>query len=547
MPPPSARPGSRSVGLGCAIALATFALFASSLRNGFIELFDDTLHVLANEHVLEGLGARGVAWAFTTTHAYNWHPLTWLSHMADVSLFGLEPWGHHLSSALLHAGCAVLVFALARSFGLAAWTAAFAAGAFAFHPLRVQSVAWVAGAEGRPLRRARARRPPAVGSLGTVTDEGSLRRRPWSRSRSGCSRSRCSSPSPRYCSSSTCGRCGGPGRMAPDLAGRILEKVPFAAPSVVCAGTTLALQSFSRAAQGNDAFSLADRLANAAVAPFAYLAKIAWADRASPSTTRTGARRSRRPSRSRPQPASPRSPAFRLAVRTRAPYLLVGWGWFLVMPLPVIGIVQAGRQGMADRYTYLPAIGLVLALAALGEDVLRAFRTEDPRTVAGAVAAVVLTALETSTYVELGEVARRRDAVPTRGDGHRTERARSERARGPRRAEGTSRRRARAVCEGGRVRSRLRRREAELRLAPPRRRASSGRPRRRRLQRRDSCRPTRRPGMSTAWPWPHRGRLAEAVGEFELAVSLRPGDASARAALAQARGQLGATQRRAAP
>ncbi len=109
--------------------------------NGFIG-FDDPRYITSNEEVRAGLTARSVAWAFTTTHAYNWHPLTWLSHMTDVELFGLDPAGHHRVSVALHAANAVLLFVLLRSSTAALWPSALVAFLFALHPLRVESVAW---------------------------------------------------------------------------------------------------------------------------------------------------------------------------------------------------------------------------------------------------------------------------------------------------------------------------------------------------------------------------------------------------------------------
>src|SRR5262249_49348239 len=95
-------------------------------------------------HVQNGLTWDSLRWAFTTAHAYNWHPLTWLSHMADCELYGLNPAGHHLTSLLLHAANSVLVFLLLRRMTGAQWRSAFAAALFALHPLRVESVAWIA-------------------------------------------------------------------------------------------------------------------------------------------------------------------------------------------------------------------------------------------------------------------------------------------------------------------------------------------------------------------------------------------------------------------
>ncbi len=129
--------------LATGVALATALAFAAALRNEFVN-FDDERYVTANTVVQQGLTAQGLRWACTTFHASNWHPLTWLSHMLDVELFGLEPAGHHATSVLLHAvGAALLFLFLARATARP-WTALFATLVFALHPLRVESVAWVA-------------------------------------------------------------------------------------------------------------------------------------------------------------------------------------------------------------------------------------------------------------------------------------------------------------------------------------------------------------------------------------------------------------------
>ena len=127
------------------LLLAVMLVFGQTLGHGFVN-FDDDYYVCQNHHVIGGLTTEGIGWAFTATHSSNWHPLTWLSHMLDCQLYGLKPWGHHLSSVVLHAATAiVLLLALWRMTGdLGPW---FVAALFAIHPLRVESVAWVAERE----------------------------------------------------------------------------------------------------------------------------------------------------------------------------------------------------------------------------------------------------------------------------------------------------------------------------------------------------------------------------------------------------------------
>ena len=129
--------------IGLLLALATVIVFLPSLDNGFVD-YDDNDYITANPHVQTGLTLDGLKWAFTTFHASNWHPLTWVSHMLDYQIFGLRPWGHHLTSLLIHAVSASLLFLLLWRTTAAPGASAFAAALFALHPLRVESVAWAA-------------------------------------------------------------------------------------------------------------------------------------------------------------------------------------------------------------------------------------------------------------------------------------------------------------------------------------------------------------------------------------------------------------------
>src|SRR3989442_6826451 len=124
------------------VALATVVVFVPVLRHGFVN-YDDPEYVTENVHVRAGLSWAGVAWAFAAPHAANWHPLTWLSHMLDAQLFGLAPGGHHATSVLLHATTAVVLLGVVAAMTGAGCQSAFVAAAFALHPLRVESVAWI--------------------------------------------------------------------------------------------------------------------------------------------------------------------------------------------------------------------------------------------------------------------------------------------------------------------------------------------------------------------------------------------------------------------
>ncbi|HEY5998569.1 MAG TPA: hypothetical protein VI078_04615, partial [bacterium] len=140
--PRTGRPRT-AVTVSLLLVLLTAAALGGVLRNGFVN-YDDDLYITANPELARGLGGAGLAWAFTTTRGGNWHPLTWVSHLADVQLFGLRPAGHHAVNLALHAANVVLLFSLLRALTGALWSSALAAALFAVHPLHVESVAWAA-------------------------------------------------------------------------------------------------------------------------------------------------------------------------------------------------------------------------------------------------------------------------------------------------------------------------------------------------------------------------------------------------------------------
>ena len=162
-------------GLCLFLAAITWLVFGQTLHFQFIN-FDDNEYVYKNAQVARGLTIEGIVWAFTHVHSANWHPLTWLSHMLDCQLYGLNPGGHHLTNVLLHAATAILLFLVLRQMTGALWRSAFVAAVFAIHPLRVESVAWVAE-----------RKDVLSGLFFVLTIGAYVRyaRRPWSRARYG--------------------------------------------------------------------------------------------------------------------------------------------------------------------------------------------------------------------------------------------------------------------------------------------------------------------------------------------------------------------------
>ncbi len=387
------------------LAGMTLAVYGPVPGNGFVTL-DDDRYVYDNALVKEGFTARGMAWAFTyANNVGNWHPLTWFSHMLDVEMFGLSPGGHHAVSLLLHLANVFLFYGfLARLTG-AFWRPALAAAVFAVHPLHVESVAWIS--ERKDVlsaffwllsllayaaflrRRTRSRYLALTASLALA-----LMAKPmavtlpmvlllldwWPLGRIGLS-----------------GAPGEPWRRA--LPRLLLEKVPLFLLSAASGILTVLAQSRVGAVASTVLLSLPVRIGNALFAYADYLWKTAWPSRLSiyyPITAK-----------GRPLLAVALSVIF-LAVVTagvirlarRQPSQAVGWFWYLGTLVPVIGLVQVGYQAMADRYTYIPHLGIMMAVL-WGADALLSGRRL-PRAAAAWLAPVVLVALGAATYVQAG-------------------------------------------------------------------------------------------------------------------------------------------------
>jgi tetratricopeptide (TPR) repeat protein len=350
-----------------ALILAVAAIYGQTARHAFTS-FDDDVYILNNPAVTGGLSWKGLAWAFGY-HAANWHPLTWLSHMLDAQIFGLWAGGHHLVSAAIHAANAVLVLVLLRGMTGSFWPSAAVAAAFAVHPLRVESVAWAAErkdvlsglfwllATGAYVRYARRPTPPRALAVAALFALG-LASKPmlvtlpftlllldgWPLGRA---RAR-------------------PGRDASSVWGPLLlEKSPLFLMSLLSSLVTYRGQS-TGVIKSVEA-DLPDRLANAAVSYLAYVGSFLW--------PKELALLYPFPSGGIPLGATAAALAA-LAVlsaaafraRRRAPYLATGWLWYLGTLVPVIGFVHVGGQARADRYTYLPLLGVTVAVAWLAAD-----------------------------------------------------------------------------------------------------------------------------------------------------------------------------------
>jgi tetratricopeptide (TPR) repeat protein len=348
---------------------AVLLAYASVLSAEFVN-YDDQAYVTENRRVSGGLRAGNVAWALTAFEAGNWHPLTWISHMADCEAYALRPRGHHATNLALHALASVLAFLVTRRLTGKTGPSAVVAGLFALHPLNVESVAWVSerknvlstvfwlltmGAYASYARRPGPGRYLAVAlflALGLLAkpmvvtlpcvllllDVWPLRRVVLG---------------------------------APDTPARlralVLEKLPLLGLSVLSSLLTVGAQRAGGAVTSLDAIPLSERIPNAVVAYVAYLWKMLWPARLAVFYPHPGAGL-----------AWSRVALCALLLllvsalvwrqASRRPYLLVGWLWYLGTLVPVIGIVQVGSQAMADRYAYVPLLGIFLMLAFLADE-----------------------------------------------------------------------------------------------------------------------------------------------------------------------------------
>lgn len=373
------------------LALTTIIAYEQVRLNDFVN-YDDDVYVTQNPQVKAGITRKSIVWAFTTSHANNWHPLTWLSHMLDCQLFGLNPIWHHLTSLLFHIVNTLLLFWVSKRMTGEVWASAFVAGAFALHPLHVESVAWVAerkdvlsgffwmltmAAYARYAERPSIKRylvvaltlclglmaKPMLVTLPFVLlllDYWPLRRFQWGRQSKGKAVPQSQSVKARH--------------QRPSLRRLVGEKIPLFILAAVFSAITLIVQQSGRPAKlwedipsGIRAMRitsapLAVRISNALVSYLNYIVKMVYPSRLSVLYPH--------PSDSLPmwQPIvsllilAGISAGIIYMARRRG-YLAVGWLWYIGTLVPVIGLVQVGAQAMADRYTYLPLVGIFIMVA----------------------------------------------------------------------------------------------------------------------------------------------------------------------------------------
>ena len=358
----------------CLVAV-TWAVFGQTMRHDFIN-YDDPRYVYENTTITRGLNLAGVWWAFTHIHAMNWHPLTTMSHMLDCQLYGLKAGWHHFTNVLFHSFATVLLFVALQRMTRALWRSAFVAAVFAVHPLRVESVAWIAERKDvlsavffmltllayfHYTRTPSIRRYLAVAAavvLGLLSKP-MLVTLPfvlllldyWPLARMDGPRS----------------------RAAEKAAQLVIEKLPLVALSAVSSVVTFLAQR--GAVGGTEQLPISARINNAIVSYVIYIRQMFWPTKLAVFY---------------PHPEH-RLPTWEIGVavtilvaitvtafllRKTAPYLVTGWLWYLGMLVPVIGLIQVGWQGHADRYTYLPQIGLYVAITWAVGDLTASWRLQ---------------------------------------------------------------------------------------------------------------------------------------------------------------------------
>ncbi len=379
------------------LALLTWGVFGQTFRYDFVN-YDDPSYVYQNSRIRSGLSIANVGWAFTHVHAENWHPLTTITHMLDCQLYGLNAGWHHLTNVLLHTLAVLLLFVALQCMTGALWRSAFVAAVFAIHPLHVESVAWIA--ERKDVLSAvffaltllayfHYTRAPSTGRYLTVAlvfalgllSKPMLVTLPfvlllldyWPLGRISDQRSGVPLP----------------------LLQATVEKIPLIVLSVVSSIVTFVAQ---REAIGwTEQLPVMSRLGNAVVAYLVYIRQMLWPAKLAVFY---------------PHPEN-RLPIWEIIfaiiilfgitaaayiLRKRAPYVITGWLWYVGMLVPVIGFVQVGWQGHADRYTYLPQIGLYVAITWAVADATISWRSQ--RMTLAVAAALLLSVLSWSAWLQ---------------------------------------------------------------------------------------------------------------------------------------------------
>ena len=419
------------------LVLATAVVYLQVKDYDFVN-YDDNEYITENRHVQTGLTYGNITWAFTAFHVSNWHPLTWISHMLDCQLFGLKPGLHHLVNLFFHMANTLLLFLILHRMTKAIWQSAFVAAVFAIHPLHVESVAWVTerkdvlstlfwmltiGAYVFYVERRELKRylftllffalgllaKPMLVTLPFVLillDYWPLRRLTIGKSavndnpqsekslnthRKKKERGRDTKKAEHI------NKTEKQNRQRPAIGHIILEKVPFFVLALASSIVTYMAQQKAGAVGSLQRFPLSARIANAIVSYCGYIGKMIWPENLAVLYPHPG--------------MLPTwevvAAVFFLGITTfliirnvkRYPYLTTGWLWYLGTLVPVIGLVQVGVQAMADRYTYIPIIGVSIMVAWGVPELLRKWRHRN-----AALAAVAVITLSIFSYVTWKQV-----------------------------------------------------------------------------------------------------------------------------------------------
>jgi len=384
------------------LVIPTLAVYLQTTDFDFVS-YDDFLYVIDNNHVNSGLSWENTKWAFNQPYASYWHPLTWLSHMADCHFFGLAPGMHHLINIVLHLFNSLLLFYIFFSVTKRLWPCLFMAALFAMHPLHVESVAWIS--ERKDLLSAffwmlttlcyiwYARQPCIRRYVFTLLLLClSLMAQPMAVTLPFVLFLMDFWPIGRH---EACPEGDFPRR---SLISLIAEKIPFIALATASASVTFLVQQKIGAMSSFSTFSIAQRFGNAVTSYLTYIFKMIWPTRLVVFY---------------PHPGMP--PVWIIAfsvlflvfmtwIMIRAaksrPYLIIGWFWYLGILAPVIGIIQIGHQAMADRYTYLPLIGLFIMISWGLPELVKKIRI--PRIIVIFVAAAILSIMGIMAWVQAG-------------------------------------------------------------------------------------------------------------------------------------------------
>ena len=401
------------------LVLATLSVYYQINQYAFIHI-DDNQYVYENRFVRQGLTLESISWAFTELHSVNWHPLTWLSHILDVTMFGVNSGPHHITNLFFHIANVLLLFCILKKMTGQIWQSGFVAALFALHPLHVESVAWISerkdvlfaffwmmtiGSYIRYWKQPKKKNyaiivlfftmglmsKPMIVTLPFVLlllDFWPLKRiclqQPLKNNELQEGK-QIRTKSKKHIS------------LLAQIFRLILEKTPLFLLSGIISVITIHTQTLGKAVVSIEELSFKARVGNAIVAYSSYIGKMLWPLRLTifypqpgtfPLWEITGA-------------------GFLLAIfsflaiqyRKRQPYLPVGWFWYLGTLVPVIGLVQVGGQAMADRYTYIPLIGLYIIITWSVSDILK--KLSYRKTVLTAMAVVTIFSLAITTNLQI--------------------------------------------------------------------------------------------------------------------------------------------------